>query len=205
MTVRVVGAGLGRTGTSSLKLALERLLGGTCYHMAEVGKRPDDPDAWAAAYDGDLPDWRSFLADFTAAVDWPAAPFWAEMAEAFPDAIILLSERDPDSWWTSASNTIFPSVDRYFGPDADDNGWTRMMRRMLPSFTPGWRDEATAKAAYVAHNEHVRATAPPDRLVQWTTGSGWEPICTALGVPVPDEPFPHTNTTEQAREAMGLD
>jgi hypothetical protein len=205
MTVRVVGAGLGRTGTSSLKIALERLLGGPCYHMAEVGQRPDDPDVWAAAYDGDLPDWSSFLADYRAVVDWPAAPFWAELADAYDDAVILLSERDPESWWTSASNTIFQAVDRYFQPDADDNGWTHMMRRMLPSFTPDWRDESAAKAAYVAHNEHVKATAPPDRLVVWTTGEGWEPICDALGLAVPDEPFPHVNSTVEAREMMGLD
>jgi hypothetical protein len=205
MTVRVVGAGLGRTGTTSLKLALEQLLDGPCYHMVEVGRRPDDPDVWAAAYDGDLPDWTSFLADFRAAVDWPAAPFWAEMAEAFPDAVILLSERDPDSWWTSASNTIFRAIETYFGPGAEDNGWTRMMQRMLPAFTPDWRDESAAKAAYLAHNAHVRATAPPDRLVVWTTGAGWAPICEALGLPIPDEPFPHTNTTSEAREMMGLD
>src|SRR5690349_5268057 len=102
MTVRVVGAGLGRTGTTSLKVALEDLLGGPCYHMLAVRERAGDPDAWGDAYDGRLPDWRAFFDGYAAVVDWPAAPFWREISEAFPDAVILLSTRDADDWWRSA-------------------------------------------------------------------------------------------------------
>src|ERR1700694_599798 len=91
MGLQLIGAGLGRTGTTSLKLALEELLEGRCYHMLEVRERPEDPDAWAAAYGGRPPDWDAFFADYQASVDWPAAPFWRELSEAFPDAVILLS------------------------------------------------------------------------------------------------------------------
>ena len=173
MGLKLIGAGLGRTGTLSLKLALEDLLGGSCYHMLEVRERPEDPDIWGDAYEGRLPDWRSFFDTYEAAVDWPASPFWKEMSEAFPHAPILLSVRDADAWWKSASGTIFVAMETYFKPDAPDDGWTRMGRGMLERFTPEWRDETAAKAAYLAYNDHVRATAPAHRLVEWNPRDGW--------------------------------
>ncbi|HEV3132066.1 MAG TPA: sulfotransferase [Acidimicrobiales bacterium] len=204
MPVRMIGAGLGRTGTMSLKVALEVLLAGPCYHMLAVRERPEDPDVWGDAYEGRLPDWHKFFDGFQAAVDWPAAPFWKELSEAFPDAPILLSVRDPDAWWKSASNTIFIAVETYFKPDAPNDGWTRMGRGMMERFTPSWRDESAAKAAYLAHNDHVRTTAPRHRLVEWHPGDGWEPICSSLGMEVPDHPFPHVNTTAETRAEIGL-
>src|SRR5579863_10373598 len=150
--MRLIGAGLGRTGTTSLKLALEELLGGRCYHMLEVRERAADADVWGDAYEGRLPDWRAFFDGYEATVDWPAAPFWREMSEAFPDAPILLSVRDVESWWTSASRTIFIALATYFAPTAEDNGWTRMGRGMMESFSPDWFDEVAAKDAYLAYN-----------------------------------------------------
>lgn len=108
MTLRVVGAGLGRTGTTSLKLALERLLGGPCYHMSEVFQHPEHIGHWHGAARGDMPDWRALFAGYVAAVDWPAASFWREISAAFPQALVVLSVRDPDAWWQSASSTISP-------------------------------------------------------------------------------------------------
>jgi Sulfotransferase domain len=203
--LRIIGAGLGRTGTTSLKLALEELLGGPCYHMLEVRERPQDPDLWGDAYDGRLPNWDIFFDGYVAAVDWPSAPFWPELSEAFPDAPIVLSVRDAEVWWKSVSSTIFIAMATYFAPDAPADGWTRMGRGMLNSFTPAWQNEAGAKAAYLSYNENVRATAPPDRLVEWTPDDGWDPICAALNVAVPDHPFPHANTTAEARVELGLD
>jgi hypothetical protein len=187
-----------------LKIALEQLLGGRCYHMLEVRERPEDPEAWGDAYEGRLPDWDAFFEGYRAAVDWPSAPFWSELSQAFPEAVIVLSVRDPDSWWRSASNTIFPALATYFAPDAPDDGWTRMGRGMMTSFAPQWREESAAKAAYLAHNAHVRSTAPADRLVEWHPGDGWSPICAALGVPVPSTAFPHVNTTADTRAELGL-
>ncbi len=171
-----MGAGLGRTGTTSLKV------------------RSSSFSAW-----------RDFFAGYEATVDWPAAPSWSEISAAFPEALIVLSVRDADDWWRSASNTIFVALATYFGPDAPDDGWTRMGRGMMTTFTPGWRQEESAKAAYLAHNELVRTTAPKDRLLEWRPEEGWGPICAALCLEVPDQPFPHTNTTTQARQEIGLD
>jgi hypothetical protein len=203
--LKLIGAGLGRTGTTSLKLALEQLLGAPCYHMLDVRNRPRDPDVWADAYAGRLPDWEDVFDGYAATVDWPAAPFWREMSAAFPEAPILLSVRDVDAWWKSASSTIFVALATYFAPDAPDDGWTRMGVGMMNAFTPEWRDEESAKAAYLAYNDHVRASAPAGRLVEWQPEDGWGPMCGALGLPLPDSPFPHANTTADTRAELGLD
>jgi Sulfotransferase domain len=205
MTLRVVGAGVGRTGTLSLKLALERLLDGRCYHMFEVVGRPADVPVWHRAFDRDPPDWGEFLADFRATVDWPACAFWRELSEAFPDALVLLSVRDADAWWKSANNTIFEGMSRGAPTEGELVAWWKMTQRMMEAFTPDWQDRAGAIAAYKRHNDTVRETIGGDRLLEWHPGDGWAPICSALGVPVPDEPFPHVNTTDEFRAQFATD
>lgn len=204
MTLRIVGAGLGRTGTLSLKSALERLLGGTCYHMREVFGRPGDIGVWHEAALGRSPDWRAFFDDFTAVVDWPAAPFWREIADAFPEAPVLLSVRDPDDWWRSADRTILEIFRLPVKPG--DEGWRAMVDDLFSrTFTPDFLDPDAAKAAMLRHNDEVRSAVDPARLVEWRPGDGWAPICAALGLPVPDEPFPRTNTTAEFRTNLGLE
>ena len=203
MTLRVVGAGLGRTGTHSLKLALEQLLGGPCYHMVEVFGHPEHVPVWRDAVLGKPTDWDALFEGYVATVDWPGASVWEPVAAHYPDAIVLLSVRQSaDAWWTSANNTIFQAIGRI---GSENPAWSEMVETMFTTFTTDWRDETAAKAAYEAHNAHVRATVPPERLVDYTAGDGWEPLCTALGVPVPDVPFPHVNSTEEFRAMAGLD
>ena len=198
MKLRVVGAGVGRTGTESLKVALEQLLGGRCYHMLELIQRPEAFSYWAAASRGDMPDWDEVFEHYNACVDWPAAAFWPEISAAYPDALVLLSVRSSaDAWFTSASNTIFQFLPGKGTPvpevlDANMETFMGMMKR----FTTDVHDPDAAKAAYEAHNQRVRDTIPADRLLEWEPGDGWAPICDRLGMPVPDEPFPHVNTTE---------
>lgn len=202
MTLRVVGAGLGRTGTKSLKFALELLLGAPCYHMAEVFEKPVHVDFWRRAGLGETTNWDEVFDGYVAAVDWPMAGFWEEIAAAYPDAIILHSTRsDSDTWFQSATQTILRPRDR----DPDDpreQMWRAVSGR---TFDGPSHEREFAIAGYERHNQHVLDTAPADRLVRYQPGDGWEPLCTALDLPVPDEPFPHTNTTAQFREKMGLD
>jgi hypothetical protein len=206
VTLRVVGAGLGRTGTHSLKLALEQLLGGPCYHMIEVLQHPDHIEVWQRAIDGDPPRWDEFFADYAAAVDWPVAAFWAELSGAFPGAIVLLSVRDTDGWWQSAKQTIFDVSRRTPPSDPMFRDQLQMVNTMFERrFTPEWADEAAAKAAYEQHNDTVRASVEPGRLVEWRAGDGWRPLCNALDLAEPDEPFPHVNTTSDFRAMAGLD
>lgn len=201
MTLRLVGAGLGRTGTLSLKIALEKLLGAPCYHMAEVFGRPEHVPLWHGAARGKMPDWRALFAGYAAGVDWPGASFWPELSAAFPDAVVLLSVReDADAWWRSASGTIFPSS-RSMDPEAP---WRKMVEAIFETrFTAALDDRDACIAAYEAHNARVRRLVPPERLVEWTPRDGWAPLCRALDVAVPDEPFPRANTTEEflARQA----
>jgi hypothetical protein len=137
-------------------------------------------------------DWRGLLAPYGAAVDWPAAAFWPEIAAAFPEAVILLSTRDAQSWWRSASDTIFEVIKGVDGP------WREMVDAMLAArFTGDIHDRGAAIAAFEAHNQAVRKRAPAARLVEWQAGDGWGPICAALGLPIPDLPFPHVNSTEE--------
>jgi Sulfotransferase domain len=210
MALRVVGAGLGRTGTASLQLALQQLLGGRCYHMGETFGRPDDIPVWHRAINGDPPpDWNAFLSEFVATVDWPACAFWRELADANPDALVLLSTRSSaDAWWKSASQTIFlvsqrePPTD---GPEVFAAQMAMAMDMFARTFTPDWEVEAEAKRAYEAHNDAVRAGVDPARLLEWRPGDGWEPLCAALRVAVPREPFPHVNTTADFRAMIGME
>ena len=198
MAIQLIGAGLGRTGTHSLKLALERLLGGTCHHMFEVGQDEAQAPVWHAAYNGVMPDWQALLAPYTAIVDWPGAGLWRQVAAPFPDAPVLLSTRSSaEVWHKSATDTIFKGVELL--PDGDRK---RFLVDMLRTFCPEWPDKEAVLAAYDAHNAAVRVEVPPDRLFEYQPGDGWAPLCAALGLPEPDEPFPHTNNTADMEARM---
>jgi hypothetical protein len=194
MTLRVVGAGLGRTGTHTLKVVLERLVGPT-HHMVELFEHPEQVPQWTKADDGaPLAEWGSVLDPYDAMVDWPGCRWYAELAEANPDALVLLSVRSSaDEWYRSASKTIFPGL----ASVPEDDAWGSTIRKLLTDHIGDFTDEDAAKAGYERHNAEVRATIPSDRLLEWKATDGWEPLCEALGVPVPDEPFPVTNTTEE--------
>lgn len=203
MTLQVVGAGAGRTGTHSLKIALEQLLGGTCHHMIEMFGRPDQVEAFIGAIDGEPTDWTEVMEDFTAMVDFPGSLFWREIAAANPDAPVLLSTRDSEGWYRSASNTIFLSFDK---TPPELQPWMEAVRRVLHDrFSDDFENEDAMIAAYERHNAQVRAEVPADRLIDWTPSDGWDPICAALHLPVPAEPFPVTNTTNEFREMIGVE
>lgn len=190
--MKVVGAGLGRTGTYSLMTALERLLGAPCYHMFVASNHPDHTQIWHDASLGNMPDWQSFFHGYGAAVDWPACSFWPELAAEYPDALVLLSVRDAESWWKSANTTIFSN----FGDRTSER--QDMLDALFENrFTSRIDDRGAAIAAFEMHNARVRETVPAHRLLEWQAEDGWEPICDALGLEVPSEPFPHTNTTEE--------
>ena len=204
MTLRIVGAGLGRTGTHSLKVALEQLLGGRCYHMVELFERPDDVPQWKKAAAGGEADWDAVFDGFVATVDWPGASFYDVLMERYPDALVLLSTRaDAEAWWKSANATIIPAISRVEDEPAP---LEEMLFSVLAArFTPQWRDHDAAVAAYELHNDTVRRTVSADRLVEWSPGDGWGPLCQALGVAEPADPFPHVNTTSDFRAMTGLD
>lgn len=197
MGLDVIGAGLGRTGTFSMKLALEQLGFGPCHHMFEVFARPQDMSGWAAAIRGEEADYDALLDGFRSAVDFPACAVWRELAERYPEAKILLTVRPSDDWWRSYDATIGRHI-RSPEEDPDNPGWVPMVEAMNDrTFGGRSNDHDAAIEAYEAHNAAVCLEAPSERLLVYQLGSGWEPLCEFLGVDVPDEPFPHTNTTEE--------
>ena len=208
MTLEVVGAGLGRTGTNSLKLALEELLGGPCYHMYELMQRPGDMPAWEAAVTGSPVDWAGLFAGYRAAVDWPAASFWQEIWEASPGAVVLLSSRDSaQAWWASMEQTIVRALSEEVPPDEPEWARRRAMNLavMARRFTPGWAEPTTAMAAYEHHNATVRSIVPAERLIDWRPGDGWGPICARLALEVPAGSFPHENRTADFRANLEIE
>ena len=161
MAVQVVGAGLYRTGTKSLKEALERLLGRPSYHMAEVFVHPEHIPVWHSAALGCMPNWADFLKAYGATLDAPAAYFWRELSEAFPDAIVLLSVRSADSWWESASQTVL-RTEGLVSPE-----WDAMNEAISSSrFATSTRTRESAIRGFNLHNDRVRETVAPDRLLE---------------------------------------
>jgi hypothetical protein len=199
----VIGPGFGRTGTMSMKAALERLGFGPCYHMTEVYER-GHVDAWIDIIEGGPPDWDRVFDGFRATVDWPASAFWKSIKAASPAAKVVLTRRDPDAWYESINNTIFQAL-RAPSDDPERARWRVYTRKLILGQTFGNQlDRDNVVAVLRAHEADVVASVPPDELLVYEVGDGWEPLCAFLGVPVPDEPFPHSNTTDEFRVWTGL-
>lgn len=200
MPLKVLGAGFGRTGTNSLKLALEQLGFGPCHHMFEVRDNPRQLPFWQAAARGEAMDWDAVFAEYNASVDWPSARFWREIADHFADAKVLLSVRPAESWFKSVHSTIYPSMMKR----KDDPPGVNLDRRNMAfeivvnqTFDGRLEDKAHALGVYEAHIAEVQRTIAPERLLTFDVAEGWEPLCAFLEVPVPDAPFPRTNSTEE--------
>lgn len=192
MPLSVIGAGFGRTGTLSLKLALEQLGFGPCYHMVEVFKNPKAPAYWEAAADGEAVDWEQVFQGYGATVDWPSATFWRELAEAYPKAKVVLTVRDPEAWFASTQATIFK-------PDFSDlsDPFARMLMKVVGDlFDRRMHDKARLLEVYERHNATVQRVIPPERLLVYDVAEGWAPLCEFLGVAVPQGPMPKANSTE---------
>ena len=198
MALKVIGSGLGRTGTKSLQTALSRLGLGPCHHMVEVFAHPESMALWIEAGAG-RPDWDAIFADYGSAVDYPTAAYWRELATHYPDAKVIHSLRDPDQWFDSTQATIFApqSLTNAPGP----------LQAFFASFVGSLRehlhDRAYMTDYFRRHTEEVKATIPAERLLIYEAGDGWSPLCAFLGVPVPDEPYPSENSRADfvAREA----
>jgi hypothetical protein len=208
--VKVIGAGFGRTGTRSLKAALEDLGFGPCYHMSEVIAEPSRVRQWLDVGEGRRSDWDEIFAGYHSALDWPAASYWRELAEHYPGTRVILTVRDPAQWYTSISETIFASAlaERRKMPlrrrvvrslialrAPDFSLYPRMARATVFDriFDGRIGDRDHVIKVFERHVAEVKAAIPPERLLVFEPGDGWEPLCAFLGVPVPDEPYPQAN------------
>ncbi len=199
MSLEVIGAGFGRTGTLSLKFALEMLGFDACYHMLEVMQKPEHQEVWMRASRGEANDWHAVFDGYRASVDFPSAIFWREQLAAFPSAKILLSLRDSDAWYKSVMNTIYPATvaarelqDAQGRPHsllADEVIWKGVFHGRI-------EDEAYAKSIFEQSNQDVIDSVPADRLLVYRPGDGWQPLCGFLGVAVPEQDYPRVNSTD---------
>ncbi len=208
MSLQVISAGFGRTGTTSLKAALEKLGFSRCYHMMEVFGRPDHIPLWLDANEGKPVDWEGLFSGYQAAVDWPSCTFYRELMQSYPEAKVVLSVRDPERWYESALNTVYtmkrqrPPASWLFAAIPQVRRFVRMVDTVVWRGTFGGRfeDKAYAIGVFNAHIEEVKRTVPPEKLLIFDVKEGWKPLCAFLGVPVPEEPFPHLNDRADFRE-----
>jgi hypothetical protein len=197
--MKIIGAGYGRTGTVSIQQAFEHL-GYPCYHMQEVMKAYDRGHVaqWDAALGGARTDWHALFAGYEATVDFPACVFYRELMEAFPDALVVLSVRDPERWWASQSKLLrLVSKATWFNFVPMFKKFSTMNIHLLEYVFGGSLETLTKDdyiAQYLRHIDEVKATVPADRLLVYSVTEGWEPLCRFLGHPVPDKPFPHANS-----------
>jgi hypothetical protein len=187
-------------------MALEQLLGGKCHHMVEVFEHPEQIPVWTAAIEGQPVDWAALMGPYRALVDWPGASFWPQLLTANPDALVLLSVRDPEEWYRSAFGTIFLGLgDRTGNGPPGMSSWTESVRGLLGDrFSDQFEDQSAMMDAFERHNAKVRDTVPASQLLEWTPTEGWAPICERLGLAIPEQPFPVSNTSEEFRQRFGI-
>ncbi|MBW8813687.1 MAG: hypothetical protein JF588_09705 [Caulobacterales bacterium] len=198
MALKVIGSGLGRTGTMSLKLALEQLGLGPCHHMVEVFMHPETVPLWVAAGQGQG-DWDAIFAGYPSMVDHPGCIYWRELMDLYPDAKVLHTVRDPDQWFDSTQATIFAPYSPATAPPPPMKAFFDTVH--------GWyrgdiHDRDFMVKVFQRHTEEVIATVPKDRLLVYEAGQGWEPLCEFLGVPVPASPYPRENSRQQFQDRM---
>jgi Sulfotransferase domain len=193
MALEIIGAGFGRTGTYSLKAALERLGFGPCHHMSEVINDPEQVTLWAEVAGG-RPDFERIFAGFRSAVDFPVSAYWQDVLAATPGAKVILSDRDPEDWYGSFSQTILPLIlDKAAWPD-NRRPWFEMIDKVIVGKALGGRtDREGILAAYRANAKAAQALEAEGRALLFRSRDGWAPLCDFLGVEVPDEPYPKTN------------
>lgn len=206
--MRLIGAGLPRTGTLSQKVALEILGLGPCYHMVNVLADLEQAPLWDRALNGENV-WDEILGGYESTVDWPGGLFYKELMDYYPDAKVLLSTRDPRRWAESMRDTVWAV--------RHGDSLVRLLSDAQAKVNPGWLGFVTMIDNLVwdatfhekpnepldmigtmfRHHEQVKATVPPERLLVWDVADGREPLCDFLEVPVPDTPFPHLNDSRE--------
>jgi hypothetical protein len=207
--MRLIGAGLPRTATLSQKIAIEVLGVGPCYHMVNVLGELELVGQWRQALEGNA-NWAEIFDGFQSTVDWPGSYFYRELMDVYPDAKFLLSARDPEVWARSMRETIWSTLygDDLMGHlsaarqevDPKWRAYSDLMREMWSTSglmngkgtTLGWMSSAMQR-----YQDEVQATVPAERLLVWSPGDGWEPLCEFLDVPVPEMPFPHLNDSKE--------
>jgi len=202
MSLKIIGAGYGRTGTKSMKTALELLGYGPCYHMSEVFENLNHVPIWhKAAFDEEV-EWDEIFSEYHSGVDWPMCHFWEPLSIRYPNAKILLTVRPANEWYASMKKTIFSRASEKMGNDGPMRLWKEMVDKIvrLDTFSNKTDDGIHCEEIFEQHISNVSRKVEKSRLIIYHLGSGWEPLCSALGEDIPDIPFPMTNTSSEFQE-----
>lgn len=192
MALKVIGSGLGRTGTKSMQTALNTLGFGPCHHMVEVFMHPESMALWIEAGAG-RPNWDAIFKDYGSMVDYPGAAYWRQLAAYYPEAKVLHTVRDPDKWFDSTQATIFAPG----SPALSGGPMSAFFNSFAGSFREHIHDRSFMTDYFRRHTEEVKALIPANRLLIHEVGEGWERLCAFLGVPVPAQPYPSENSTAE--------
>ena len=204
--MKVIGAGYGRTGTLSLKQALEELGFGPCYHMVELLNNGSHVDKWLSAYKEQASPWQDIFQNYQATVDAPGCFFYKELMAAYPEAKVILTLRDPERWYDSVKETVYQShkLPRWMGRIPGIGNVKRLTDGLLwDGILEGkFEDRARTIKLFNEHIAEVQQTVPPEKLLVFRVQDGWEPLCQFLDVPMPDRPFPHVNDRAEMQARM---
>ncbi len=211
--LQVIGAGLGRTGTHSLAYALDKLGFDPCYTIMDIDKNIAHTKLWLEALEGNAVAWDNLFQNYRSAVEWPTVSFLSPILAQFPQAKVILTRRDPESWYESAAATIFPSLEATARhPDPEIRQRTALKRHLILDklFAGRYWEKAYAIQVYQDHIQAVENLVPTERLLHFNVKEGWLPLCLFLGVETPHEPFPRQNeraifmksTPEWAKKVM---
>lgn len=203
MGLNIIGAGFGRTGTWSLKQAIEILGLGPCHHMYELRRSARQIALWQSIAAGGPADWDVVFNGFFAQVDWPAAAYWRQITAHYPQAKVILTHRNPEAWHDSMLQTIVPAatIGAEQDPDANGRAGSAIIRKLVLEgiFDGRITDRAFALNRFAQHRQEVIETVPPDRLLVFDVRQGWAPLCAFLNCPIPETPFPSGNSVSEFR------
>ena len=219
MSLKIIGAGFGRTGTKSLQLALETLGYGKCYHMEELFRNPEGVKHWADAYNETLVNWNDLFKNYSSIEDFPGSMYYKELFNYYPEAKIILSVRDPESWYQSTLNTIYafdpgPAIKIKLLLKMPFSSKARHLFKAIQLndksiwkkfFEGKFKDKTYAIHKFNSHIEEVKQIIPKDQLLIFEARNGWEPLCEFLNKPIPEIPYPSTNKSQNFHDwAKGI-
>ncbi|MBT7754166.1 MAG: sulfotransferase family protein [Gammaproteobacteria bacterium] len=199
MSLKIIGASFGRTASLSLKKALEILGYTNCYHMSEVVTKPEHSELWLRAWKREFI-WDDIFDGYQAAVDWPVAAFWPQLMEAYPEAKIILSTREPEAWYESAKNTIFKSMDEGINSKNQAIRKRILMAKEIivdGTFNGKLNDKKHCIKIYNENIARCKKEVDSDRLITFNPKDGWDSLCKQLACPIPNVDYPFINTTKE--------
>ncbi|XP_032221795.2 uncharacterized protein LOC5520812 [Nematostella vectensis] len=194
--MKIIGAGLPKTGTKSLASALMHLGYNVHDHPEQIQFHCDE---YIAAFEGQMPNFEEMYANVDATTDLPASIFYKEIFKAFPDAKVILSVRDDEESWrrsllktvgvvSSMTNNPLLIVCRTLTPTG--RKYSRILRFIM--------NYLKNEIDYTKHNGDVMANIPAKQLLVFNPKDGWEPLCAFLGAEVPAIPYPRVNVNSTA-------